>query len=65
MRFDKTYKNIPAVSDDLLRVAWKCINIWLVIYLFILYLSLDRNIKSEYLQEELRGNQILLNKNRH
>ena len=28
---------------------------YLFIYLFILYLSLDTNIKSKYLQEELKG----------
>ena len=25
--FDKTLKNIPAVSEDLLRIAWKCMKI--------------------------------------
>ena len=25
--FDKTVKNIPAVSEDLLRIAWKCMKI--------------------------------------
>ena len=29
--FDKTLKNIPAVSEDLLRVAWKCLKIALII----------------------------------
>ena len=25
--FDKPLKNIPAVSEDLLRIAWKCMKI--------------------------------------
>ena len=25
--FDKALKNIPAVSEDLLRIAWKCMKI--------------------------------------
>ena len=29
--FDKALKNIPAVSEDLLRVAWKCLKIALII----------------------------------
>ena len=29
--FDKALKNIPAVSEDLLRVAWKCTKIALII----------------------------------
>ena len=29
--FDKALKNIPAVSGDLLRVAWKCLKIALII----------------------------------
>ena len=30
-RFDKALKNIPAVSEDLLRIAWKCMEIALII----------------------------------
>ena len=26
-RFDKALKNIPAVSEDLLRIGWKCVKI--------------------------------------
>ena len=29
--FDKTLKNIPAVSQTLLRIAWKCMKIALII----------------------------------
>ena len=29
--FDKALENIPAVSEDLLRFAWKCIKIVLII----------------------------------
>ena len=29
--FDKALKNIPAVSEDLLRIAWKCLKIALVV----------------------------------
>ena len=29
--FDKTLKNIPAVSEDLLRIAWKCMKIALIV----------------------------------
>ena len=29
--FDKALKNISAVSDDLLRIAWKCMKIALII----------------------------------
>ena len=29
--FDKALKNIPAVSDDLLRIAWKCMKIALIV----------------------------------
>ena len=29
--FDKTLKNIPAVSQNLLRIAWKCMKITLII----------------------------------
>ena len=29
--FDKTLKNIPAVSEDLLRIVWKCMKIALII----------------------------------
>ena len=29
--FDKALKNIPAVSEDLLRIAWKCMKIALII----------------------------------
>ena len=29
--FDKALKNIPAVSEDLLRIAWKCLKIALII----------------------------------
>ena len=29
--FDKTLKNIPAVSQNLLRIAWKCTKIALII----------------------------------
>ena len=29
--FDKTLKNIPAVSQNLLRIAWKCMKIALII----------------------------------
>ena len=29
--FDKALKNIPAVSEDLLRIAWKCMEIALII----------------------------------
>ena len=28
--FDKTLKNISAVSEDLLRIAWKCMKIALI-----------------------------------
>ena len=28
--FDKTLKNIPAVSKDLLRIEWKCMEIGLI-----------------------------------
>ena len=30
--FDKALKNIPALSEDLLRIAWKCMKIPLIIY---------------------------------
>ena len=30
-RFDKALKNIAAVSEDLLRIAWKCMKITLII----------------------------------
>ena len=29
--FDKTLKDIPAVSKDLLRIAWKCMKMTLII----------------------------------
>ena len=29
--FDKTFKNVPAVSEDLLKIAWKCMKIALII----------------------------------
>ena len=29
--FDKTLKNIPLASEDLLRTAWKCMKIALII----------------------------------
>ena len=29
--FDKTLKNIPGVSEDLLRISWKCMKIALII----------------------------------
>ena len=29
--FDKTLKNIPAVSQNLLRIVWKCMKIALII----------------------------------
>ena len=29
--FDKARKNIPAVSEDLLMIAWKCMKITLII----------------------------------
>ena len=29
--FDKTLKNIPAVSKDLLKIAWRCVKIALII----------------------------------
>ena len=29
--FDKALKNIPAVSEDLLKIAWKCMKIALII----------------------------------
>ena len=29
--FDEALKNIPAVSEDLLRIAWKCMKIALII----------------------------------
>ena len=29
--FDKALKNIPAVGEDLLRIAWKCMKIALII----------------------------------
>ena len=29
--FDKALKYIPAESEDLLRIAWKCMNIALII----------------------------------
>ena len=29
--FDKALKNKPAVSEDLLRIAWKCMKIALII----------------------------------
>ena len=29
--FDKALKNIPAASDDLLMIAWRCMNIALSI----------------------------------
>ena len=29
--FDKALKNIPAVSDDLLSIAWKCMKIALIV----------------------------------
>ena len=28
--FDKTLKHIPAVSEDLLRIAWKCMKIAMI-----------------------------------
>ena len=30
-RFDKARKNIPAASEDLLRIAWKCMKTALII----------------------------------
>ena len=30
-RFDKTIKNIPTTSEDLLWIAWKCMKIELII----------------------------------
>ena len=30
-RFDKALKNTPALSEDLLRIAWKCMKIALII----------------------------------
>ena len=29
--FDKTFKNIPTASEDLLRICWKCMKIALII----------------------------------
>ena len=29
--FDKALKNVPAVSEDLLRIAWNCMKIALII----------------------------------
>ena len=29
--FDKALKDIPAVSEDLMRIAWKCMKIGLII----------------------------------
>ena len=29
--FDKALKNIPAVSEDLFRIAWKCMKMALII----------------------------------
>ena len=29
--FDKTLKNLPAVSEDLLRIVWKCMKIEVII----------------------------------
>ena len=29
--FNKPFKNIPPVSEDLLRIAWKCMKIALII----------------------------------
>ena len=29
--FDKALKNIPAISEDLLRIAWKCMKIAVII----------------------------------
>ena len=29
--FDKALKNIPAISEDLLRIDWKCMKIALII----------------------------------
>ena len=29
--FDKALKNVPAVSEDLLKIAWKCMKIALII----------------------------------
>ena len=29
--FDKALKNIPTVSEDLLRIAWKCMKIAVII----------------------------------
>ena len=29
--FDKALKNLPAVIEDLLRIAWKCVKIALII----------------------------------
>ena len=29
--FDKALKNMPAVSEDLLRITWKCMKIALII----------------------------------
>ena len=29
--FDQALKNIPALSKDLLRIAWKCMKIMLII----------------------------------
>ena len=29
--FDKALKNTPVVSEDLLRIAWKCVKIPLII----------------------------------
>ena len=31
-RFDKTLKKIPGGSEDLLRIAWKCMKLVLIIY---------------------------------
>ena len=29
--YDKTFKTIPTVSEDLLKIAWKCMKIALII----------------------------------
>ena len=51
--FDKALKNIPAVSEDLLGIAWKCMKIALIIstiawyYRKSLYLSFSNSLQNK------------------
>ena len=47
------------------KAIWTKLFIVFTYFLFILYLSSNANIKFEYLQEELKENEISYNKNRY